>query len=198
MCCKMSDAAFPRIIALVGQKQSGKDTLADYLVREHGYENVKFADPMKDALCCLFGWSRRQVEDPVAKEVVDEDWGVSPRRMMQVFGTEIVQYELPKHIPDIQRDFFVRSLMRRISDKSRIVISDMRFMHEFAALKSHDPTCMVLRLVRPNVTRVDMLDTHASEVECEGIPVDATIINNESTSHLYREMEDLLHADDPK
>lgn len=186
---RMGDTTIPRVVALVGQKQSGKDTVADYMNRVYGYENIKFADPMKQALCSLFGWSKCQVEDPEEKEVVDRYWGVSPRRMMQIFGTEIVQYEFQKYLPGIKRNFFVKSLLKRIEGKDRVVISDMRFLHEFQSLKKHDPSCLVVRLVRPDIER---LDSHPSEVECETIPADVEISNDRTITHLYWEVEKIL------
>src|SRR5215467_4376192 len=42
------------ILGLCGLKQSGKDTIAAYLVKEHGFERKAFADPLKRSVAALF------------------------------------------------------------------------------------------------------------------------------------------------
>lgn len=57
-----------KLIAISGWKRSGKDTVADYLVKEYGAERIGFADPLKDMVSELFGVSRAQIDDPATKE----------------------------------------------------------------------------------------------------------------------------------
>ena len=40
----------PKIIAICGVMRSGKDTIANHLVENYGYENVKIADTLKRVL----------------------------------------------------------------------------------------------------------------------------------------------------
>ena len=44
------------ILGLVGFASSGKDTVADYLVRNHNFNRIAFADPLKDAASIIFDW----------------------------------------------------------------------------------------------------------------------------------------------
>lgn len=37
-----------KVIAISGWKKSGKDTMAEYLIKKHGASRVSFADPLKD------------------------------------------------------------------------------------------------------------------------------------------------------
>lgn len=41
------------IIGLTGYAQSGKDTVANYLVKTHGFTRIAFADPMREAMLKL-------------------------------------------------------------------------------------------------------------------------------------------------
>jgi hypothetical protein len=52
------------IIGISGQAGSGKDTVADYLVKEHGFVSIALADPMKRMLMEVFGFSPKQLWGP--------------------------------------------------------------------------------------------------------------------------------------
>lgn len=58
------------IIAISGKKGSGKDTVAKMIMEmtSQKWENVKFADTLKDMVCLLIGCTREQLEDPKFKE----------------------------------------------------------------------------------------------------------------------------------
>lgn len=56
------------IIGISGKAGSGKDTLADILVRKHGFVKVALADPMKRFCMELFGFTEEQL------------WGKSEKR----------------------------------------------------------------------------------------------------------------------
>ena len=48
-------------IGLLGQKGSGKDTLADYLVNNKGFVKYSFATPVKNISKILFNLSYEQL-----------------------------------------------------------------------------------------------------------------------------------------
>jgi hypothetical protein len=68
-----------RIIALSGWKGSGKDTVAAYLERAHGFKRVSFADPLKDRVSEQFGIARTSLDDPNLKEQPLLKLPVNPR-----------------------------------------------------------------------------------------------------------------------
>lgn len=49
------------IIGLLGQANSGKDTVADFLVRDHGFVKVALADPLKRIARDVFDFSDKQL-----------------------------------------------------------------------------------------------------------------------------------------
>lgn len=182
------------IIALCGLRRCGKDTAANFLVSQHGYVHLKVAEKLKHMVRDLFDFTEEQVETNM-KEVVDPRWGVSPRKVMQFFGTEIMQHKIQEVIPGIGRTFFVRSLLHEMSKTSKpIVISDMRFIHEYEMIKLQYPTLHVIEIQRSLCVQ----DTHASEQEYRAIPKDFVIANNATPEELHQKIREILiKLDDP-
>ena len=50
------------IIGLSGEKESGKDTIAAYLVKRYEFERKAFADPMKRSIAALFNIPFKDVD----------------------------------------------------------------------------------------------------------------------------------------
>jgi len=181
----------PRIIAICGAKRSGKDVLAEHLVRKYNYERAAFADPLKVAVRGLFNFDDDQVgigEDMGTgrKDIVDEKWGITPRAALQFFGTEMMQDKIQELLPNIKRNFFANTLKNHIKSRmaenedQRFVISDLRFIHEFDILytipKIRKEDIAIIRVIRNTNTK--SADTHISELEYINIPYDIVLMNN--------------------
>ena len=178
------------IIAICGSKRSGKDVLAKYIVATRGFKKLSFAEPLKKAVRELFNFNDIQVgideENAVGdeKEVIDERWGISPRKALQFFGTEIMQHTIDELIPNTNRGFLADILLSRISDVAsdtcnNYVISDLRFLHEYNKLKSSTKirSLIIVKISRPSINIVET-DTHISEKEYIDIPYDVELVND--------------------
>lgn len=133
-----------KIIAITGLKGSGKDSTADYIVKNYAnYEKDSFAATVKDSVSAIFGWDRKMLagETPYDRELrekKDEFWSeklgydVTPRIAMQKIGTDTLRNHFDKNI-------WIYSLEHRLlnSDKN-IIITDCRFKNEIDALKKHN------------------------------------------------------------
>lgn len=170
-----------QIIAICGLKRCGKDTLADYIVDKYGFVKVKIADPLKQICKNLFQLSEDQVETD-AKEVIDPRWGVAPRRLMQFVGTEMFQYKLQELLPAVGRHFWIQQMTTRHPDHN-IVISDMRFLHEYEFLKATGDELIVVKIERNSST----YDEHCSEKEWQDIPSDIVIQNNTTPIAMFEQ-----------
>jgi len=186
------------IIAICGAKRSGKDVLAKYLVATRGFKKLSFAEPLKKAVKELFNFNDIQVgideENAVGneKDIIDERWGISPRKALQFFGTEIMQHAIDELVPNTNRGFLADILLSRISGNScdSYVISDMRFLHEYNKLKSSAKvrkvrSLIVVKISRPSINLSEGIrDTHISENEYIDIPYDVEIVNDGAISDL--------------
>lgn len=135
------DGVSKRIIALTGLKGSGKDTTADYIIKNYpNWEKDSFAAVLKDITSVLFGWDRKMlagetVEDRAKREEKDEYWSnkfgrdITPRNMLQFLGTDVLRTHL-------HEDIWVNALERKIinTDKN-VVITDCRFKNEIDMLR---------------------------------------------------------------
>lgn len=130
-----------KIIAITGLKGSGKDTTANYIIKNYdNWEKDSFAGTLKDAVSSIFGWDRKMLagdtpEDREIREQKDDYWSekfgrdITPRNMLQQFGTELCRCHLHKNI-------WVDSLERKISNSDKnIIITDCRFKNEIDMLK---------------------------------------------------------------
>jgi|ERR1035437_1599021 hypothetical protein len=77
------------VICLSGWKQSGKDSLASYLVENHDAARVALADPLKDSVSREFNIPRWHLDDPKFKESPILSMPVDPKdgfsRMIALF-----------------------------------------------------------------------------------------------------------------
>jgi hypothetical protein len=123
------------IIGIIGAIGSGKDTVADYLVKHHGFIRLSFAGKVKDVAHIVFGWDRELLEGLTKesrawREVVDPYWEISPRVALQRIGTEMFRTY-------IHPDTWVKAVIRTIQATPELnyVITDCRFENEVKALK---------------------------------------------------------------
>jgi len=199
-------AKMPKIIALCGAKRCGKDVLAEHLVNKYNYERVAFADPLKLAVKSLFNFDDDQVgigkdNGEGKKDIVDENWGITPRSALQFFGTEIMQEKIQEILPNINKNFFANTLKNNIINKMNtnegqsFVISDLRFMHEYKALfsipKIRKEDIVVIRVIRPS--NLSVADPHISEIEYMKIPYDVLLMNDDTIENYINKFEKIIH-----
>ena len=167
------------IIAICGAKRSGKDVLAKCLINTYNYEKLSFAEPLKKAVKELFNFNDIQVgideENAIGneKDIIDDRWGITPRKALQYFGTEIMQYKMNELIPNINRGFFADILLSKIIENKNYVISDLRFLHEYEKIKGLN--IVIIKVVRPSLVKIR--DIHISENEYEQIPCNIEVLN---------------------
>jgi len=131
----MQQRVKPLIVGITGYAGSGKDYTASVLSKklsQNGYkcETLHLADSIKDTVNKLFGWDERHSTGDL-KEAVDKDFGFSPRKAYQLFGTEFGRA--------LSEDIWVHVTAKRIEamdDVNVVFIPDVRFFNECQFVKN--------------------------------------------------------------
>lgn len=161
------------LIGIAGPARSGKDTVAEYLVKEFGYERFGMADPLKDGLLIMLRhvgvtwehlWGER-------KEEVIPALGKSVRQMLQSLGTEWGRQL-------VHPDLWIKITEARVKDWSGRVISDVRFENEAAMVRRHG---VLMHIERPDCAQVA---AHKSEDGVKREPGDLVITNDGTVEDL--------------
>ena len=79
-----------KLVALSGWKGSGKDTLANYLVKKYGFKRLAFADKLKDMASQEYGIPREHFDDPRFKEKPILSMPVNPKDSFSAYIHEFL------------------------------------------------------------------------------------------------------------
>jgi hypothetical protein len=127
------------IIGICGFESSGKDTVAEYLIKEYGFKRLSFASTIKDIVSIMFNWPRDKLEgltkeDREWREQIDPWWSeslkmpyLSPRYVLRYFGTDLFRAHFHPNI-------WVKIIENKLNKYNNIVISDCRFKNEINML----------------------------------------------------------------
>lgn len=189
------------VVGLTGLMRAGKDSVADILVRDHGFVKMSFAAPLKrmvknlnpivgyepgceDPDCCgtagvipvylqdLYSWGMTDDEIKASK------YGDEARRLWQRFGTDVMRAE--------QDDYWIQKAVSDLvaAGHERVVFTDCRFpneaemIYELMATPWGNFTTSVWQIVRPGVERQE--GAHASEQNV-GLMGEEITIHNDGT-----------------
>tara|TARA_B100000029_G_scaffold133323_2_gene127380 strand:- start:5056 stop:5649 length:594 start_codon:yes stop_codon:yes gene_type:complete len=193
------------VIGICGLISSGKDTIADYLIKEHNFVKISFADKLKDSVAAMFDWDRELLDGKTAesrewREKVDSYWTneigseITPRLVLQKFGTECMRNGFYDGI-------WVSLTKKKILDNPDInyVIPDTRFPNEAKML--YEINGQVWRVVRGEDPQwftdykdfgTEPKDVHPSEWAWAHTKFKHIINNNGTIDELKSQVQGLL------
>jgi len=182
----------PILIALSARAMgSGKSTVAERLMANHGFVLVKFAGPLKAmtrTLLSELGEDAETVERRVEgdrKETVVPALQQTTRHVMQCLGTEFGRVCLHENVwADITR----AKVERLLAAGKSVVIDDLRYLNELEALR-----WIGVVPVRVERHSARVTSTHSSEGELDHEPM-ITLPNNDTIERLHQATDVLVHS----
>ena len=176
------------IIAFTGVAGSGKSTAAQFLVKQHSFKLIKFAEPLKSMLHQFYR-SAGVVHENLIEEKIEGRLkeapchylnNNTPRFAMQTLGTE-----WGRNI--MGRSFWTNAWTTAVvnSNMASIVCDDCRFENEAEALRQMGGK--IVQIVREGA---GLEDSHESEQI--KIDPDLVIHNNGTLDDLYKEVDQCL------
>ena len=201
------------LISVSGLIGEGKGTVADYLVKQYGFQKAAFADSLKDATSAIFSWPRYLLEGDTDesrefREEKDEWWSeklgmnVTPRHILQVFGTEVFR-------DGFHSDIWLLSAYKKyLESNNDFVFADARFCNELDFVQKNGGYAIVVqRGKRPNWWEIAIeanqgceyaqssmasFGVHPSEYKWIGHEFDFEIYNRTTLDSLYNEVDEVM------
>lgn len=176
-----------KLIGLVGFKQSGKSTAAQYLQNKYGFVRHNMKDALIAEIKQNFPDLLRAIADIEYTEQfagqIDALFVNKPplmRALMVNYGTEVRRRQ--------DKNYWVKAWLATPVFQNNIVTDDVRFLNESQAIKRNGG--MLIRIVRTDIiTGGD----HSSETEHLQIEADYTIeVGPGEQEKLYAELDAIL------
>jgi hypothetical protein len=184
------------IIGLRGKAGAGKDTVADYLVKEHSYKKLSFATALKKIVVIITGWSYDFVNGATAEfrqqreTLIHPVYGMTCRQLLQYIGTELFRNQLHKDIwiTCLYQDAL--AIWKEDPDQG-IVVSDVRFDNEAETILKLGG--QIWNIKRDGIeSQLDKTaQAHASEADFTTAS-ETVIQNNDTLTSLYKTVNDML------
>ena len=180
----MTTTSLPKIIGLLARSRSGKDTVCDYIISN--YPNIhiqkrRLAQPVKDAVCALYGFTSEQLEGSY-KDVVDKRIGISPRNAMVKITHDVME--------SMGHDFFSRKLFSEFDENKNsantIIIPDVRYSHDILEIKKRGGIVIKIERHGLNVPRYKWEDI------IDNMKGDCHILNDSSIEELYYQVDQII------
>ena len=160
-------------------RQSGKSTIADYLINHHKFTDMGFADALKEICDILYPSLNFFSEE--GKEDTNNQYILSRRQILQQIGTNLFRNHFDN---DIWVNIVRHDLENYINYD--VVLTDVRFDNEGLFIKTQGGQLWLID--RPDN---QIYDYHESEIGI-GLAPDVHIINNDNINNLYKTVDLLL------
>ena len=181
------------IIGIFGKKGHGKDTIADYLVKNYNFHKLTYAEPIKKICRDIFSLSEEQLTNHNLKEIIDPRWKKSPRQIMQLIGTDLFRNTFSE---DIWVNILFEKAKRLLLEGKNIVISDIRHSNELEKLFQLSDNVLIFNVIRD--IKNEKEDNHPTEQFHYEKKFPIQTIYNTTLEELYSEINSIIHKNDDR
>lgn len=180
------------LIGIHGPLESGKDTVAQVIVSKFPslFTQYAFAWPIKQACQIMFGFTEKDMNDRVLKERIHPRWGITPRKAMQLLGTEYGRNMIRKDIWIIRAQI---EIDKNLEQGYGTVISDVRFENEAEIIRAKHG--LLIHIERPALDTSAEKYNHESEMGIKREPRDIVIMNDAGLTELQFKIDSLFIDD---
>jgi len=171
------------ILGLTGYARTGKDTVAEILIKDYGFERIAFADPIRNLLFEL---------NPLVN-------GVRLQDMVNEYGWEITksQIEVRRLLQNLGvgarnvfgENFWINQALLKVNLSKDYVVTDVRFKNEIAAIRK-----LPSRIWRIQRSGVVAVNNHISEHDLDDVEVDYTLLNEGPIEYLSTLVEEQMQV----
>lgn len=131
----------PPMIGISGLPNAGKDTTADYLIREYGYKKLSLASPIRELLYTTFALDKGRMGERAYESIpLPQLGGNTIKVALQLLG---------KACTDIYDHIWVNATFKGLDLTQRWVIADVRRPCEMQKIKEVGGICMYIHSDRP-------------------------------------------------
>jgi hypothetical protein len=176
------------ILLLSGWAGSGKDTVADILVRKHGYHRVAFADALKRDAAVRTGlplsdFHTAAKDKPLSSSLPAFPTAHTPRDIILQLALQ-----MRAENPDIYADTVIHDIAEHTGDK--FVVSDWRYKREEQRIRE---MCSEARIITARVIRSGITQSYdPSERDLDNANIDIIIENNGTLADLEKQVAAIM------
>ena len=151
----------------------------------------------------MFNFTEEHLYDD-AKDIVDSKWGIKPRDFFEQFGTNIMQFDIYKYLPNLEsqvekRLFWVKSLLDKVKVEKNVIITDVRGLHEINEInKFTGGKAIFIRISKKmeieNKSNINSISSHITQREPNEIPdeyIFDKIVNDGTLKDLNEKVENI-------
>lgn len=177
-----------QLVGICGAAGAGKDTVADRICQHHKFTKYSFAHPIKEACKQIFGWDERHLFGEL-KEVIDPQYGVSPRQALQTLGTEwgrkLINEDIWTQAAEVKFWNLKEGSISKII--SGLVIPDVRFENEAQMIRRNGG--LLIHVQRDSAPKIR---DHPSEDGVVFVKGDVHIDNSGDLESLFNHVDYLF------
>lgn len=166
-------------MGLCGRSGSGKDAIAEFLVKQHGFSRIAIADPLKAVAALAFNLATDQLWGD-RRNALDERWALTPRQLYQQLGDALRSIH-----PCAVTSSWELAVSSALRGGKPVVVPDIRMPVEARWLRESGG--VLWRVVRPGLAAPPG-GAHETETALDQCPVDSTVMNDSTLEAAFAQV----------